>query len=65
LTIKCHTNLVLMWIIDPSKKCLLIYSLNEAGKYVGSKPFTPEDKTVQSILFSDFKLNLMELFDLY
>ncbi len=52
------------WLVHPTEEWLLIYCLNDDGKYVGSKTFTPEDKTVCSVLFPDFKLDLVALFDL-
>lgn len=52
------------WLVHPIEKWLLIYNLEKTGKYVGSKKFSSKDESVRSILFPDFNLNLVELFDL-
>jgi len=52
------------WLIHPAEKWLMIYSLDKANKYIGSKHFTIEDISICSVLFPDFSLNLERLFDL-
>jgi len=52
------------WLIHPIEKWLMIYHLETLGNYSGSKHFTPEDKSIESVLFPDFSLNLVELFNL-
>jgi len=53
------------WLVHPQDKWLIIYHLNGNNKYVGSKPFTPKDGVIQSILFKDLSINLNKVFDLF
>lgn len=51
------------WIVHPDEKWLVIYTLNDNAKYIGSKHFTPEDGSINSVSFPDFKVDLAKLFD--
>lgn len=48
------------WIVEPMEKMVLVYSLLD-GQYVGSKPYTVGD-VLQSKLFSEFKIDIDEVF---
>jgi Uma2 family endonuclease len=43
------------WIVDPEREDVLVYTLNEKNKYIGSKPFVSEEQVV-SRLFPDLEL---------
>ncbi|GAB4334624.1 MAG: Uma2 family endonuclease [Flammeovirgaceae bacterium] len=49
------------WIINPLDKNILVYLLNEKGKFIGLKPFT-EDMKVSPFLFPDLEIDLKEVF---
>jgi Uma2 family endonuclease len=49
------------WVIDPDQDFVIIYNLDKAGRYVGSIPFTDEDKAVSNVL-EGFSLDLSEVF---
>jgi len=51
------------WIIHPDEKWLVIYTLNDNGKYIGSKHYTVDDGNIHSLLFPNFKVDLQKLFD--
>ncbi len=51
------------WIVYPNEKWLVIYELNDQEKYVGSKHYTTADGFINSIIFPDFQLDLIKLFD--
>jgi len=51
------------WIIHPDEKWLVVYTLNNKAKYIGSKHYTPDDGSIHSLLFPNFKIDLMQLFD--
>jgi Uma2 family endonuclease len=48
------------WIVDPSEKTILIYSLQN-NKYIGLKPFI-EDNNIKSVLFPELDFKLAEIF---
>lgn len=52
------------WLVHPEDQWLIIYSLSDGGKYIGSKPFTPEDRVIYSRLFNDLAIDLKNVFDL-
>jgi len=52
------------WLVHPQEKWLTIYGLDSNFKYTGSKPFTPQDGVIQSILFKDLSIDLNKVFDL-
>jgi len=52
------------WLAHPQEKWLTIYNLDSNNKFVGSKPFTPQDGVIQSILFKDLSIDLNKVFDL-
>lgn len=49
------------WIVNPSEKVVLIYVLNEQGRYIGLQPLT-EDVQLQSVVFPDLSISLEEVF---
>ncbi len=49
------------WIIDPVEKNLLIYSRNEAGRFVGERPFVEGD-TVSPSIFPHLQIELAPIF---
>jgi len=51
------------WIIYPLEESLIVYSLNEEGKYIGSSPYVGED-TVHSAILEGFSVTIDEIFDL-
>jgi Uma2 family endonuclease len=51
------------WVVHPEEQTLLIYTLDDRGKYKGRlKPFTCND-TVSSTIFPDLLINLREVFE--
>ncbi len=49
------------WLVDPEREFIIIYALNEEGKYIGSTPFTHEDRLTSEVL-KTFTLNVGILF---
>ena len=49
------------WIVDPMNKSLMIYSLNEEGKYLALGPFNTLH-SVQPVLFPDLTIDLNTIF---
>lgn len=50
------------WIVHPHEHTLLVYKLDENGKYVGQqRPYVREDQVAISI-FEDFVMNLADVF---
>lgn len=49
------------WIVFPTEKSILVYTLNEEGKYIGLPPFVRED-TISPVLFPELKINLTDIF---
>lgn len=49
------------WIIFPVEKNILVYTLNEKGKYTGLPPVVKGD-ILSPVLFPDLKINLNEIF---
>jgi Uma2 family endonuclease len=47
------------WLVEPSDNFIIVYTLNEAGKYIGLQPMTLK---MASPLFPELKLNLTKLF---
>ncbi len=50
------------WIADPANEDITIYTLNEAGKYIGSKPFVAEE-VAQSQVLENFGVVVGEIFE--
>jgi Uma2 family endonuclease len=50
------------WIVNYVERNVLIYKMNEEGKYIGLKPFVEED-TITTSLFPNLEVNLKEVFD--
>lgn len=51
------------WIVEPIEQWLIINTLNDNKKYIGSKQFAPEDGKINSVILPDFELDLKQLFD--
>lgn len=49
------------WLVDPEHEFVLVYTLNEAGKYQSSLPFVDEDRVPSNVL-DGFELDLKEIF---
>jgi len=52
------------WLVHPEEKWLIIYKLNEAYKYICSKPYTPSDGIINSVIFTNLHIDLNKVFDL-
>jgi Uma2 family endonuclease len=50
------------WLVEPNDKIVLVYVLNEQGRYVGLKPFT-ETEILTSAIIKDFAVPVSEIFD--
>lgn len=50
------------WIVHPTEKTLMVFFLNEGGKYVPTKPLTTGD-VVQSKVLPGLSLDLNEVFE--
>ncbi len=50
------------WIIQPDDKTLLIYILNENGKYIGLAPLTDDDIATPNT-FPDLNIDLKDVFE--
>jgi Uma2 family endonuclease len=50
------------WLVEPQYKCIFVYILNEAGKYIGLQPVTDED-ILTSTVFPDLQIDLSRVFD--
>lgn len=49
------------WLVNPSDNVVLIYVLNEAGKYIGLAPVT-EDQELRAAIFPNLVIDLKEVF---
>lgn len=49
------------WLVNPLDKVVLVYLLNEAGKYIGLAPST-EDDHLTAAIFPELTINLQEVF---
>lgn len=49
------------WLVNPLDKVVLVYLLNEAGKYIGLAPSTEDDDLTASI-FPELTISLREVF---
>ncbi len=47
------------WIVQPIDKYVTIYSLNEMGEFIGSRPYTEKMK---SVIFPDLEIDLEKIF---
>ncbi|MFN3850102.1 MAG: Uma2 family endonuclease [Spirosomataceae bacterium] len=50
------------WIVDSVQNFVLIYYLNEAGKYIGTKPYSQEE-TFNSVIFPELQVDLTKVFE--
>lgn len=48
------------WLVDTDRKAVLVYVLNEAGRYLGLQPAV---KILQSSLFPGMKIDLAQIFN--
>ena len=48
------------WLVEPSQNAVLIYVLDETGKYVGLQPAV---ESVQSSIFPELKIDLGQIFN--
>jgi Uma2 family endonuclease len=49
------------WIVDPTHKNIIIYSLNNKNRYIGTKPFVDGEVAVTRVL-QDIQLSLGDVF---
>ncbi len=49
------------WLVNPLDNVVLVYVLNEAGKYIGLAPVT-EDQELRAAIFPDLVIDLKEVF---
>ncbi len=49
------------WIVNTLDKNVLIYTLNEAGKYIGQRPYV-EDEIMNSYTFPELSIDLNKVF---
>ncbi len=49
------------WLVHPTEKNVIVYILNEQGKYVGSRPYTDED-IIATPIIPALQMNLSEVF---
>lgn len=50
------------WLVDPMYQAVIVYVLNEFGKYIGLPIFTIED-TVTSSVFPGFSIDVVTIFE--
>ena len=50
------------WLVEPNDRIVLVYILNEAGQFVGLKPFT-ESEIVKSRAVEGFEVLVRDIFD--
>ncbi len=62
LEIYQFSKVIEYWLVDPISQFVIIYTLNEKGKYIGSVPFTDEDILTSNVL-KGLKINLSEVFN--
>ncbi len=48
------------WLVDTDRDAVLVYILNETGRYIGLQPAV---KVLQSSIFPDLKIDLKRVFD--
>lgn len=49
------------WLVEPANEVVIVYVLNEQGKYIGLPPFTAGD-TISSRVFPEFRLRVEDIF---
>lgn len=49
------------WIVYPTEESIIVYTLNEEGKYIGSSPYVAEDE-LTSIVLKGFALPIYQIF---
>ena len=49
------------WLVEPANEVVIVYVLNEQGKYIGLPPFTAGD-TISSQVFPEFHLRVEDIF---
>ena len=48
------------WLVQPESQSVLVYTLNESGKYTGRQPMTAPSK-LTSVIFPDLELDLQTI----
>ncbi len=49
------------WIVEPTEKIILLYTLNDAGKYIGHRPYIETD-IMHSVIFPEMAINVIDVF---
>ena len=49
------------WLVNPLDKNVIIYTLNETGKYIGQRPYV-EDEIMNSYIFPELSIDLNQVF---
>lgn len=49
------------WMVDIADKIVLVYTLDQQGKFIGHRPFI-EDETLYSIIFPELAIDLTRVF---
>lgn len=49
------------WIVSPIEKTIQVFKLNEAGKYIGLRPFV-EDETMNTAIVPNLEIDLRDVF---
>ena len=49
------------WIVNPSEESIIVYALNEQGKYNGSKPFVAGERVISTV-FPDMEVEVGAVF---
>lgn len=52
------------WLVEPTYEMILVYVLNQEGKFIGLRPYTTED-TFASNLFPEFNFEVANIFESY
>ncbi|MFN4144580.1 MAG: Uma2 family endonuclease [Runella sp.] len=50
------------WLVHPTEKTVIVYTLNEQGQYIGSRPYTDDD-TLTTPIIPALELVLHEVFE--
>lgn len=50
------------WIVDPERQSIVIYSLNNSQKYIGSKPLVIDEKVISSVI-DGLEIDVVKIFE--
>lgn len=50
------------WLVETSEDSIIIYTLNDEGKYIGSKPYVPEE-IIHSTVIPGLQVPVKEVFE--